>query len=41
MRKEHNKVVTKDFNEIRNIIKDNAELSFKNPAYQFHIQARS
>ena len=33
MRKEHNKVVTKDFNEIRNIIKDNAELSLKNPAY--------
>ncbi|MED1631010.1 anthrolysin O/cereolysin O family cholesterol-dependent cytolysin Alo, partial [Bacillus mycoides] len=31
--KEHNKVVTKDFNEIRNIIKDNAELSLKNPAY--------
>ncbi|MBC6974040.1 thiol-activated cytolysin family protein [Bacillus sp. Xin] len=31
--KEHNKVVTKDFNEIRNIIKDNAELSPKNPAY--------
>ncbi|MEK7025184.1 thiol-activated cytolysin family protein, partial [Bacillus sp. FSL K6-6038] len=31
--KEHNKVVTKDFNEIRNIIKDNAELSSKNPAY--------
>ena len=31
--KEHNKVVTKDFDEIRNIIKDNAELSPKNPAY--------
>ncbi|EJS10706.1 hypothetical protein IKS_05863 [Bacillus cereus VDM062] len=31
--KEHNKVVSKDFNEIRNIIKDNAELSPKNPAY--------
>ncbi|WP_397538787.1 thiol-activated cytolysin family protein [Rummeliibacillus pycnus] len=31
--KEHNKVITKDFNEIRNIIKDNAELSPKNPAY--------
>ncbi|MFD0767417.1 thiol-activated cytolysin family protein [Bacillus sp. CGMCC 1.60114] len=31
--KEHNKVVSKDFNEIRNIIKDNAELSSKNPAY--------
>ncbi|PGU48900.1 alveolysin [Bacillus cereus] len=31
--KEHNKVVSKDFNEIRNVIKDNAELSSKNPAY--------
>ncbi|MEW9095878.1 MAG: thiol-activated cytolysin family protein [Clostridiaceae bacterium] len=31
--KEHNKVVTKDFDEIRNIIKDNAEFSPKNPAY--------
>ncbi|MGD8189017.1 thiol-activated cytolysin family protein [Brevibacillus ginsengisoli] len=31
--REHNKVVTKDFNEIRNIIKDNAEFSPKNPAY--------
>lgn len=31
--KEHNKVVTKNFDEIRNIIKDNAELSLKNPAY--------
>ncbi|TVY03129.1 thiol-activated cytolysin family protein [Cohnella terricola] len=30
---EHNKVVTKDFNEIRNIIKDNAKFSLKNPAY--------
>ncbi|MED4779938.1 thiol-activated cytolysin family protein [Brevibacillus choshinensis] len=30
---EHNKVVTKDFSEIRNIIKDNAEFSLKNPAY--------
>lgn len=29
----HNKVVTKDFNEILNIIKDNAEFSLKNPAY--------
>ncbi|GKU80501.1 thiol-activated cytolysin family protein [Paenibacillus sp. L3-i20] len=29
----HNKVVTKDFSEIRNIIKDNAEFSLKNPAY--------
>ncbi|WP_203364605.1 thiol-activated cytolysin family protein [Bacillus sp. REN10] len=31
--KEHNKVVTKDFDEIRNIIKNNAEFSLKNPAY--------
>ena len=31
--KEHNKVVTKDFNKIRNIIKNNAEFSPKNPAY--------
>ncbi len=30
---EHNKVVTKDFDEIRNVIKDNAEFSLKNPAY--------
>lgn len=30
---EHNKVVTKDFSEIRNIIKDHAEFSLKNPAY--------
>jgi len=30
---EHNKIVTKDFNEIRNIIKDNAVYSPKNPAY--------
>lgn len=30
---EHNKVVTKDFNEIRNLIKNNAEFSLKNPAY--------
>ena len=30
---EHNKVVTKDFNEIRNVIKDNATFSAKNPAY--------
>ena len=29
----HNKVVTKDFDEIRNIIKDNAEFSIKNPGY--------
>ncbi len=31
--KEHNKIITKDFDEIRNIIKDNAEFSAKNPAY--------
>lgn len=31
--KEHNKVITKDFDEIRNIIKDNAEFSLTNPAY--------
>lgn len=31
--KEHNKVVTKDFDEIRNVIKDNAEFSLKNPGY--------
>ncbi|HHD2752407.1 TPA: thiol-activated cytolysin family protein [Clostridium perfringens] len=30
---EHNKVVTKDFDEIRNVIKDNATFSAKNPAY--------
>jgi thiol-activated cytolysin len=30
---EHNKVVSKDFNEIRNVIKDNAQFSLKNPAY--------
>ena len=30
---EHNQVVTKDFNEIRNVIKDNATFSLKNPAY--------
>ncbi|MDZ5255192.1 thiol-activated cytolysin family protein [Clostridium sp. LIBA-8841] len=30
---EHNKVVTKDFDEIRNVIKDNATFSTKNPAY--------
>jgi thiol-activated cytolysin len=29
----HNQVVTKDFNEIRNVIKDNATFSLKNPAY--------
>lgn len=31
--KEHNKVVTKDFNEIRNVIQNNSEFSLKNPAY--------
>lgn len=31
--KEHNKIITKDFDEIRNVIKDNAEFSSKNPAY--------
>lgn len=31
--KEHNKVITKDFEEIRNIIKENAEFSLKNPGY--------
>jgi len=31
--KEHNKIVTKDFDEIRNVIKDNAEFSLKNPGY--------
>ncbi|KAJ51696.1 thiol-activated cytolysin [Clostridium tetanomorphum] len=31
--KEHNKIITKDFNEIRNVIKGNAEFSLKNPAY--------
>ena len=30
---QHNKVVTKDFDEIKDIIKDNAEFSPKNPAY--------
>ena len=30
---EHNKVVTKDFDEIRKVIKDNATFSTKNPAY--------
>ena len=39
--KEHNKVVTKDFNEIRNIIKDNAELSLKIQHTHFHIQVLS
>ncbi|GAA0123272.1 MAG: thiol-activated cytolysin family protein [Clostridium argentinense] len=31
--KEHNKLITKDFDEIRNVIKNNAEFSTKNPAY--------
>lgn len=31
--KEHNKIITKDFDEIRNVIKENAEFSPKNPAY--------
>lgn len=31
--KEHNKIVSKDFEQIRNIIKDNAQFSQKNPAY--------
>ncbi|WP_156939969.1 thiol-activated cytolysin family protein [Clostridium lundense] len=31
--KEHNKIITKDFDEIRNVIKGNAEFSVKNPAY--------
>jgi len=30
---EHNKVVTKDFNEIRSVIKDHAQFNLKNPAY--------
>ncbi len=30
---EHNKIITKDFDEIRNVIKDNATFSLKNPAY--------
>lgn len=30
---QHNKIVTKDFDEIRNVIKDNAEFSMKNPGY--------
>lgn len=29
----HNRVVTKDFDEIRDLITDNAEFSLKNPAY--------
>ncbi|WP_088832439.1 thiol-activated cytolysin family protein [Paenibacillus tyrfis] len=29
----HNQIVTKDFNVIQNIIKDNAQFSIKNPAY--------
>ncbi len=31
--KEHNKIISKDFDEIRNVIKGNAEFSTKNPAY--------
>lgn len=31
--KEHNKIISKDFDEIRNVIKDNAEFSPKNPGY--------
>lgn len=31
--KEHNKIITKDFDEIRNVLKENAEFSLKNPAY--------
>lgn len=31
--KEHNKIITTDFNEIRNVIKSNAEMSAKNPGY--------
>ncbi|WDV44348.1 thiol-activated cytolysin family protein [Clostridiaceae bacterium M8S5] len=30
---EHNKLITTDFNEVRNIIKDNAAFSLKNPGY--------
>lgn len=30
---EHNKIITKDFDEIRNVIKNNATFSLKNPAY--------
>lgn len=30
---EHNKIISKDFDEIRNVIKDNATFSLKNPAY--------
>lgn len=31
--KEHNKIVTPEFDEIKSIIKDNAEFSLKNPGY--------
>ncbi|WP_353654909.1 thiol-activated cytolysin family protein [Clostridium sp. CCUG 7971] len=31
--KEHNKIITKDFDEIRSVLKENAEFSLKNPAY--------
>lgn len=30
---EHHKIITTDFNEIRNVIKDNATFSLKNPGY--------
>lgn len=30
---EHNKIISKDFDEIRNVIKNNATFSLKNPAY--------
>lgn len=30
---EHNKIISKDFDEIRNVIKNNASFSLKNPAY--------
>ncbi len=31
--KEHNKLITKDFDEIRNVIKENSEFSSRNPGY--------
>ncbi|GKZ02306.1 thiol-activated cytolysin family protein [Paraclostridium bifermentans] len=30
---EHNKIISKDFDDIRNVIKNNASFSLKNPAY--------
>lgn len=30
---EHNKIITKDFDEIRNVIKENSQFNAKNPAY--------